>query len=600
MAEITLSDLLAWEPRLSLTGVGGAGSPGGGPGRIGIGGGAIVPGLASGPSGLSGTAGPSGPSGLTGPTGAKRWATELEREITWAVTARASSPMLPPLRGGELVVLPRRVLIDSGVSLSLLLRELASHSVVAIVLEQPLADPPPLPALLAVPTSNELEGEINRLLTERRGELYRAGTEVERILSDLTTTGADLDQVLGAAAGVLGVAVTVTDARGNPLSAGGRAAPSGAARQGGQDAPGGDGWPAGAGWHGDRLGLPLTEGHALWIGPVPPARRALARLVGDRVGAAAASALRRAAEARPRGPARVAALNALLGAVSLDEGVRALTLGLPPDATYRVALAAADVGPAELHRRLAPLGVVHDAGVLDGLPAVVVEGRPETLGGANGTGRRLNALLRTAPLGPVGGVGVVAGTSAVNGANGHAHASLGQGGAAGANGGHGAYGSGPGGAGGWLALSGPVAGPAHLPAAGREARYVAALLGGGKIAGPVVRFDLAADLGPYRLLYRLWDAPELHAYSAEALGELPARDRRGTLRETLLVYLEVGGSHVDAAGRLGIHRNTLAYRLRQIADATGRDPADPSTRLFLHLALLAANLPPAPAPAAAR
>jgi len=200
MAEITLSDLLAWEPRLSLTGVAQ-------PGKIGQ-------------SVLS---------------GAKRWATELEREITWAVTARASSPMLPPLRGGELVVLPRRVLIDSGVSLSLLLRELASHNVVAIVLDQPLSDPPPLPALLAVPTSTELESEINRLLTERRGELYRAGTEVERILSDLTTTGADLDQVLGATAGVLGVPVTVTDARGNPLAAGGRGGNAG------QAAPPGDG-----------------------------------------------------------------------------------------------------------------------------------------------------------------------------------------------------------------------------------------------------------------------------------------------------------------------------------------------------------------------
>ena len=317
--------------------------------------------------------------------------------------------------------------------------------------------------------------------------------------------------------------------------------------------------------------MPLSEGHSLWIGPVPAPRRALARLVGDRVGAAAAAALRRAAEARPRGPARVAALNALLSANGLDVSVRALTLGLPPDATYRVALAAADVGPAELHRRLAPLGIVHDAGMLDGLPAVVVEGRPETLGGMNGTGRRLNALLR-------------AGTTAAppSSANGHALASNGTGPSANS--------------GGWLALSGPVAGPVHLPVAGREARYAAALLSGGRISGPVVRFDVAADLGPYRLLYRLWDAPELHAYSAEALGDLPVRDRRGTLRETLLVYLEVGGSHVDAASRLGIHRNTLAYRLRQIADATGRDPSDPSCRLFLHLALLAANLPPAPAP----
>lgn len=531
MAEITLADLLAWEPRLSLTGGDGLERP---------------EGAAAGER--------------AGSPGGKRWAKELDREITWAVTARASSPMLPPLRGGELIVLPKRVLVDSGVSLSLLLRELASHNVVAIILDHPLTDVPPLPALLATPPSNELEGEINRLLTERRGELYRAGTEVERILSDLTTTGAELDQVLGAAAGVLGVPVTVTDSRGNPLAAGGRSS---------QPTPPAESWPAGAGWQGDRLGMPLSEGHTLWIGPVPPARRALARLVGDRVGAAAASALRRAAEARPRGPARVAALNALLSANGLDVSVRALTLGLPPDATYRVALAATNVSPAELHRRLAPLGVVHDAGMLDGLPAVVVEGRPETLGGMNGTGRRLNALLRSGASGTT------------SGPNGYAP-----------------NGTGPSAStGGWLALSGPVPGPAHLPVAGREARYAAALLNEGRVAGPVVRFDVAADLGPYRLLYRLWDAPELHAYSTEALGELPARDRRGTLRETLLVYLEVGGSHVDAASRLGIHRNTLAYRLRQIADATGRDPSDPSSWLFLHLALLAANLPAAPAPA---
>ncbi|MEZ4497808.1 MAG: helix-turn-helix domain-containing protein [Thermomicrobiales bacterium] len=64
--------------------------------------------------------------------------------------------------------------------------------------------------------------------------------------------------------------------------------------------------------------------------------------------------------------------------------------------------------------------------------------------------------------------------------------------------------------------------------------------------------------------------------------------------ETLLTFLECGGSHVDAAKQLNIHRNTLAYRLKQIADATQRDPAEPSARLTLHLALLGSMLPPAP------
>ena len=95
--------------------------------------------------------------------------------------------------------------------------------------------------------------------------------------------------------------------------------------------------------------------------------------------------------------------------------------------------------------------------------------------------------------------------------------------------------------------------------------------------------------------FRLWGTQELERFSAEALGDLVANDRRGALRETLLTFLECGGSHVDAARQLNIHRNTLAYRLKQIADSTHRDPAEPAARLTLHLALLGTMLPPAPA-----
>jgi PucR family transcriptional regulator, purine catabolism regulatory protein len=114
------------------------------------------------------------------------------------------------------------------------------------------------------------------------------------------------------------------------------------------------------------------------------------------------------------------------------------------------------------------------------------------------------------------------------------------------------------------------------------------------IQGPVGRFDVLPDLGAYRLLYRLWGSGDLTTFTADALGELATRDRRGTLRRTLLAYLDAGGSHVDAASRLGIHRNTLSYRLKQIATLTRCEPTDPSTHLVLHLALLAASLPPAP------
>jgi DNA-binding PucR family transcriptional regulator len=145
-----------------------------------------------------------------------------------------------------------------------------------------------------------------------------------------------------------------------------------------------------------------------------------------------------------------------------------------------------------------------------------------------------------------------------------------------------------------VALSGVSVGVPGLPEAYQQARYSLALLQAKRIPGPVVRFDAVEDLGAYRLLYHLWGSPELQQYAHEALGGLVNRDRRGILRNTLMAYLDAGGSHVDTAERLGIHRNTLAYRLKQIAALTGYDPTDPGPRLMLHLALLATMLPTNP------
>ncbi|MGH2560505.1 MAG: PucR family transcriptional regulator, partial [Thermomicrobiales bacterium] len=216
----------------------------------------------------------------------------------------------------------------------------------------------------------------------------------------------------------------------------------------------------------------------------------------------------------------------------------------PAEGRYRVALAAPGTEAATLQRFLAPMGMVHDAGEIDSATAAVVElrgdaARPklsQTFRGRNGIGAQRS----------------------------------------------------------WVAVSGLAIGGPALPSSAREARFVAALLEAGAIAGPISRFDDLDDLGPYRLLYRLWGTADLAAFTTQALGDLISGDRRGALRETLLAYLAAGGSHVEAAARLGIHRNTLSYRLKQIATLTGHEPADPNTRLVLHLALLAASLPPAP------
>lgn len=512
MPEITLADLVAWEPRLR-------------------------PFTAS-PAGLNGHSPSNGryDEALTEP-----WA---ERELSWAVTIRASTPMLPSLRGGELVLLPGRVLAETGVGLPVLLREIASHGAAGVVLDSPPPASTPLTVLVAEAISPDLESELNRLLTERRGEFYRAGTELGRLLTNAITAGADLPDVLATAADFLTVPVALVDGRGSVTAA---TAPVAV------PPPPGGSLPGGRGWRSDRFGMRLTNGETLWFGPIPRPRRALIRLAGERVALAAEAALVRAAEARPRGPARASAIGALLTGVIGDVPRAAVAVGLPANGVYRVVLAAPEVDATALQRTLAPLGTVHEAGTIDRAGAALIELRGDG-GGASVSGGRSVTTRRREPMTPR---------------------------------------ETPGGKG-WLAFSSPVTGTGSLPAAAREARFVAALLTAGLLPGPVGRFDVLGDLGAYRLLYRLWGTLDLTTFTSDALGELATRDRRGTLRRTLLAYLDAGGSHVDAASRLGIHRNTLSYRLKQIATLTRCEPTDPATHLVLHLALLAASLPAVP------
>jgi DNA-binding PucR family transcriptional regulator len=55
-----------------------------------------------------------------------------------------------------------------------------------------------------------------------------------------------------------------------------------------------------------------------------------------------------------------------------------------------------------------------------------------------------------------------------------------------------------------------------------------------------------------------------------------------------------GRYDTSAAETLGIHRNTLGYRLRQIRSVISADLDDPQLRLSLQLALVASELPPPP------
>ena len=75
--------------------------------------------------------------------------------------------------------------------------------------------------------------------------------------------------------------------------------------------------------------------------------------------------------------------------------------------------------------------------------------------------------------------------------------------------------------------------------------------------------------------------------AAEALDPLTDFDalHDASLLDTLEQYLALNGSVAAVADALGLHRNTVRYRLGQIADLTGYDPAVTADRVHLFLAL---------------
>ena len=82
--------------------------------------------------------------------------------------------------------------------------------------------------------------------------------------------------------------------------------------------------------------------------------------------------------------------------------------------------------------------------------------------------------------------------------------------------------------------------------------------------------------------------------ASEALGPLTDFDAAhgAELLETLETYLRLNGSVAAVAEALSLHRNTVRYRLTQIAELTGYDPALTPDRVQLWLALAVRRLSP--------
>ncbi|MEU8849648.1 helix-turn-helix domain-containing protein [Streptomyces sp. NPDC048564] len=131
-------------------------------------------------------------------------------------------------------------------------------------------------------------------------------------------------------------------------------------------------------------------------------------------------------------------------------------------------------------------------------------------------------------------------------------------------------------------IGAPRSGLADLAASWQEASAAARAALAEPRLGPVAEW---AHIGPYRLLTSL--PPE--AARDPAITQLlsPAHHE---LARTAEVYLDCAGQAGRTAAELGIHRQTLYYRLSRVEQLTGLDLDDGEDRLLLHMALKGARL----------
>ncbi|MGB8519430.1 MAG: helix-turn-helix domain-containing protein, partial [Candidatus Tumulicola sp.] len=131
---------------------------------------------------------------------------------------------------------------------------------------------------------------------------------------------------------------------------------------------------------------------------------------------------------------------------------------------------------------------------------------------------------------------------------------------------------------------GTVEPPATLYRSAEAARTALAI--GRRVlgSGRVVSYDA---LGAYPLLYEGADLRRLQSFARSVLLPLREYDERHQteLERTLRLFFETGQNVKTAAARLNVHRHTVFYRLRQIADICACALESPHDQLTLRLAV---------------
>lgn len=100
------------------------------------------------------------------------------------------------------------------------------------------------------------------------------------------------------------------------------------------------------------------------------------------------------------------------------------------------------------------------------------------------------------------------------------------------------------------------------------------------------------DLGSYGFLLGAQPRHVLEGFVRSILGPLIDRDRTRSseLVASVRAFIEAGGRWEQGAEKLGVHRHTLRYRVRQAEELLGRDLTESEDRLEVWLALKASEI----------
>jgi purine catabolism regulator len=518
----------------------------------------------------------------------------LGREVTWAARIRSSPPAFGHLGGGELVLLQVSILaeLDERLQLDEAITRLAELGVAGVAVlgaigkqARDAADDAGLP-LLVLPKGAELgtlERDAARLISERRRELQHRGQEVLRVLMDLAIAGEPLNDVVQELARISGRPVVLEGRDGRLLAyhPAGKSAPSRDLIESivQRDRPHVARWlrttaeasPADPptstydldnAW--SRLVAPVIGRDGLLgsVSLVVPRGRATpedAQVTARGAAACAVVLAREQAAATVRREVELHVLDEVLDGALRSEATllqQAKRLGHDLLSAHVAVIARLDAAVA------GPVRAGAGEERWDGLPEAVARASA-TRGGrllwrvrnngaefvlpagddrderllAEGLRDDLRSLIRVGADGAVSlGVGTIRD------------------------------------------------GLAGIRRSHAEARQ--ALLLGRRMQGPG-HLTLFGDLGVYRLIFAAEQLPELSDLYAQTLGALIAYDRQNNadLVSTLDAFFAANGSPKEAAERLGVHRNTVLYRLDRIREITRYDLDDAGVRMRLQLAL---------------